>query len=299
MKKLTYTMFWCLAVFFSFTFSTMASTISFRTDSVTVGTASPFSVDVFIDSTVSVNAINIVIPLPKSVDLVGISDANSVINLWVDRPKLDDKHNLVLSGLIPGGYKGMDGRLLTIKLRSASTGTINLIASTDSVAYTNTENTKPDVISSKSLSIKFVSGKQNTSTDIEDTTPPENFIPVYVQLPDGESTKWAVGFFAQDKGSGVKEYLVAESKKKIDITDTEKLQSLSWVVSDSPSSLIDQKRYSYVYIKAVDNKGNIRIATLAPAIQWYKQPIGYILMTVLTLGVLYAIYRKIISKNKF
>lgn len=298
MKKLTYIMICCLVGVSTFSLTALAATVSFKTESTTMGTASPFSVDVFLDSTVSVNAITLVIPLPKSVELVGVSDANSVINLWVDRPKLDDSHNLVLSGLMPGGYKGVGGKLVTIKLQSESAESLILATSKDSVAYTNTENTKPEIISSKSLSIKFVTGKQNTSTDAEDTIPPENFTPVYVELPDGESTKWAVGFFAQDKSSGVKEYLVAESKKKIDNTDEEKLRSLSWKISDSPSDLIDQKRYSYVYVKAVDNKGNIRIATLAPAIQWYKQPIGYILMTVLTLGVLYAIYRKIISKKK-
>jgi hypothetical protein len=272
-----------------------AARVTFDAGTTRVGTGSVFPVEITIDATLPVNAITLVIPLPSSVELVGASDANSIVSMWVEKPALNSKHEVVMSGLIPGGFTSEDGKLVTLHLQSATPGPLSLAIAPGTTAYLHSETGEVEAVTAQTLNLTLTEGVENTPIGVDDTLPPEKFVPVYVQVGEGDEAQWAVGFGTQDKGSGVKEYFVAESRKNIREVDTEKLSTLSWRMSNSPAILEDQGLKSYVYVKAVDINGNERIAQLAPGAKWYERPIGYILIGVLLIGVLYAIFFR---KNK-
>jgi hypothetical protein len=299
MHKILFTLILGMIIGGASAVSVQAAVISFTTEGDdTVGTGSVFAVDVKMNSTVPINALSLVIPLPSTVELVGNSDANSLINLWVEKPKLNNKREVVLSGLIPGGFTGEGAQIVRLHFRSAIPGSLNLAVSADSRAYIHSETGTADPVTSRAMTITMVDGRINNGTTV-DSVPPEEFVPVYVQVGDGESAIWAVGFAAQDKGSGVKEYFVAESKKSISVDKPQKLNGLVWKSGDSPTPLNDQSLKSYVYVKAVDMAGNERVARLTPDLKWYEGRIGYILIAVLLIGVLYAIFsRKNTSSHK-
>jgi hypothetical protein len=298
MKKYIFTLT-LIALWGLFAPSLHAARVNFEAES-TVGTGSAFSIDITLDANLPVNAITLVIPLPESVDLVGVSDANSIVNMWVEKPRLNEKHELVLSGLIPGGYGAQGGKIATMFLQAARPGSLSIGIGPGTNAYLHSENGTEEAVTARTIQLTLVEGQTNTISAVEDTIPPEEFVPVYAELPQGDTTVWAVGFATQDKGSGVKEYYVAESRKNIDPNKSEKITTLNWRLAESPATLEDQSLKSYIYVKAVDINGNVRIAQLAPAAKWYERPIGYILMGVLLIGVIYAIFlRKNKSKRKF
>jgi hypothetical protein len=270
-----------------------AAEISFKAPD-SIGTKSAFAIDVLLTASAPVNAITVVVPIPQGLEFNGSSDANSIVSLWIEKPKLNEKHELVLSGLIPGGYASQNGKMTTIYLKGDLPGSYKILASKDSAAYLHSEDGKSDTVTSKAATLTLADGIQNT-TEVEDSTPPEDFTAVYVQLGEGETAPWAVAFETQDKGSGIKEYQIAESDKSYKTTDAKGLSTLEWKVVTSPAELADQSRTSNVYVKAIDRNGNERVSRLTTEGKWYDKPLGYILIGVLLVGVFYAIFRR---KNK-
>jgi hypothetical protein len=78
-----------------------------------------------------------------------------------------------------------------------------------------------------------------------------------VALFDGA---YFVSFETQDKASGIKEYALAEKKSFFAFRPKDS----AYQVVVSPAKLSDQTRSSYIFIKAIDNNNNERIAILSP-----------------------------------
>lgn len=275
--------------------SVNAAVISFDPQDSTVGTASPFLIGLTIDSDVPINTIKGVIDVPSSMEILDASDGNSVINMWVERPHITDAHQLVFSGIIPGGFAGYHGRLLTLNVRAKQLGSATFIVNPSSRVYENSIDATPREIISQPLSLRVVEGKDNLVNSIPDTTPPELFVPVLVTIPDGSTGSWAVSFETQDKVSGVASYQVAESPRRIDTTNLGRISGLSWHDATSPYILSDQQLSSYVYVKAVDYRGNERVALVVPQHPrtWYIRTIGYILVLLLVFIALYALNKRV------
>jgi hypothetical protein len=115
-------------------------------------------------------------------------------------------------------------------------------------------NTKPLVLSSDTsvLVTPF-------SLDIDDTESPESFSLMLAQDIDIFEKDYFIVFVAQDKGSGIDYYEVQETKNLL-----EDEQGGSWQLAESPYRIIDQSLDSFIYIKAIDRAGNIRISLLEP-----------------------------------
>jgi hypothetical protein len=272
-----------------------AATVAFDPQETTVGMATPFLVGMTIDSDVPVNTIRAVIDVPDSMDILDASDGNSIINFWIERPHITDSHQLVFAGIIPGGFSGIRGKLLTLKVQAKREGTYSFILNPSSNMYANDEHATRQNIISRPLELSVVEGKDNLVNAIPDTTPPETFTPVVVNIPDGGQGSWAVSFEAQDKVSGIASYQVSESMKKITPDNTSRLMKLSWHEAKSPYILSDQQLSSYIYVKATDLKGNMRFAVVAPQHPpvWYRTTGGYILILLCILLVLYVISRRL------
>ena len=201
----------------------------------------------------------------------------------------------MLAGIIPGGFSWIRGKLLTLSVRAKKAGVFDFIFNPSSTVYANDEEaTKQDIIS-QPLRLRVVAGKDNLENRIPDTTPPESFIPVLVNIPDGGKGSWAVSFTAQDKISGIASYEVAESLVKIDVRTDAGVRRLLWRPAQSPFILQDQELSSHIYVKAVDNRGNYRVEYLAPQTRasWYRTPGGYILILLCIFFALYALNKRL------
>jgi hypothetical protein len=275
-----------------------AAGIILSTTDKTVGTSSSFAVDVFLESSVPVNAISGSVIIPDSLGVVDMSDGNSIINLWIERPHTAD-NRLLFSGIIPGGFAGSHGRLLTLRIQAKKVGAAAISIDGSTRAYANTASTSEVRLTSKPLLFSVVIGKENKSPEIIDTVAPEPFNPYLAQFPDSSGKeKWAVIFATQDKGSGIHGYEVAESGALISSDDKARLSPLPWKKAESPYTLSDQGLGSFIYVKADDESGNERIEMLSPKRSWYERQKGYILTAILVaLAALYALFNKKISKR--
>lgn len=272
-----------------------AATIEFDPQETTVGMSSPFLIGVTIDSETPVNALRIVIDVPDYMEVLNVSDGNSIINMWVDRPHVTNSRQLVFEGIVPGGYSGIRGKLVTLTVQAKKEGSFDFSLSPSSRIYANDQYSSRQSIASRPLELAVVAGRDNISNIIPDRTAPETFVPSLVEIPSGDSSSWAVSFVAQDKQSGIAAYYVAESVRKYDAEEALKSSRLSWRYAQSPMTLADQGLTSYVYVKALDMSDNARIAIVNPIHKprWYQSPGGYILILLIIFIVLYALSRRL------
>jgi hypothetical protein len=109
-------------------------------------------------------------------------------------------------------------------------------------------------------------GETPPPPSVVDNDPPESFAPELGRDLNIFEGKWFLVFATQDKGSGIDRYEAEERK-------TDKVDDGQWKTAESPYVLQDQTLGSYVFVKAVDKKGNQRVAFWAPQqpkIVWYK-----------------------------
>jgi hypothetical protein len=269
-----------------------AATISFDPQETTVGSTSPFEVGITIDADAPVNAIRAVIDIPASMDVLDASDGNSVINLWVERPHVTG-NQVIFAGIIPGGFTGVKGKLITLTLTAHKGGKRYLIVDPSSRVYENGPDAAEQPIVTSPLELTVSGTKDNIANPLPDTVPPEAFAPVLTSIPGDSGPAWAVSFETQDKQSGIASYEVAESRSHVSLSSKSKLESLSWKPAESPYILPDQGLSSYIYVKATDQKGNERFAYLSAQhpVPWYVSAGGYILIAIIAAFVLYLFRR--------
>ena len=272
-----------------------AVTISFDPQETTVGMSSPFLVGVTIDADTPINAVRAVIDIPESMEVIDASDGNSVINFWIERPHVIG-HQLVFAGIIPGGFTGIRGKLITLTLKALSTDRHSFIIDPSSRVYESGPDATPDPIYTRPLALSVSESKDNIANPIPDSTPPEPFAPKLTQIATDEGSVWAVSFETQDKQSGIASFEVAETPSFISLSSKSRLEGLPWKPAESPSVLSDQNLASNIYIKATDKAGNERFESI-PALHpkpWYVRVGGYILVVILALLILYA-FKKFVS----
>jgi len=277
MKKfLTLTL---VCIFFScVTTTTHAATVAFDPQDSTVGTHTPFLIDVTLTSDLPINAVHIEIIFPAGITPVNISDGDSIINLWTTPPHFDTASRiLTLEGIVPDGFSGIDGRLAVLTLSAEQPGTASInVDMTTSHAYKNTPDVAPELLSAQNHILDVSTPKYNAANDIPDSVPPETFTPLVMQSQGTFDNKWVLVFATQDKGSGIDHYEVRESQNWLPF-----FKSGLWYVAQSPYVLHDQSLHSTIYVKAFDKKGNVR-TEVVPApypLPWYEsEGISYILL---------------------
>lgn len=262
-----------------------AATLSFTSEHTTVGIGSPFDVEVTLDTTNEVNAIGVAISLPPGIELVKTNNGNSVVSYWIEQPQFNSTTRiLTFSGIMPNGLSGTQ-RILVLTLRANTLGTYAL---SFDPAYTALYQNGPSGILEPTTSIPLtlyaVSGTTSTTMPTTDTSPPEAFTPVVTrnaQLYDGA---WTLIFATQDKGSGVAYYEVSESPLSVFDTDT-----LSWTKTESPYKLADQTLSSYMYVRVVDEQGNVRTELYTPAwrFSWFEG----LALGILVMGLVLFVFR--------
>jgi hypothetical protein len=227
-----------------------------------VGVGDEFAIPVLLDTqNESINALDGDLAYPHdTLQLREIRDGNSIITFWIARPS-DTGSAIHFAGIIPAGYVGNTGELVTLVFETKHSGVVHLSLIGAHALKNDGKGT------AARLSLKFPSfviKAKGTGMIVpplrHDTQNPENFVPSISSDPSIFGGKYFLTFATQDKASGIDHYEVAESGQFRWFG----LQPLAWRSATSPYELADQALQSYVYIKAVDRAGNERIEVLSP-----------------------------------
>ena len=222
----------------------------------------------------AVNAIEGKIRLPKDTFFLrDIRTGDSIVDLWVEGPQ-EEGGVIVFSGIIPGGFQGVrepftlkpaPGTVLSLLVRAHAPGTA--VFSLEEVALLAHDGLgtplSPDLGEGR---VAVESGAEdreeagNAGQEKKDTTPPEQFEITLVEDPALFEGKKTAIFTTQDKGSGVDYYEVYESSKGYSEEAILVAGDIPWRRARSPHVLANQEEPHFIYVKAVDKSGNVRVA---------------------------------------
>lgn len=233
-----------------------AATIKATYEKNAVAPGSNISVAIQIDPDgLSPNAFEGSVSIADNAKLISIDDADSIVTLWVEYPRLVEDR-VVFSGILPGGFSGilsadsdtlLPGTLFSLILSVPNDGDV-LIAPTLKVVYEKDGLSISDKFYSEPINIPVKSGAtlvdQSLVTNV-DKYPPEPFEVHIAKDQDVFGGKYFIVFNTYDRGSGISFYSVEEGDTKP-------------VTTASPYVLTDQSLGSHVVVRAYDKAGNFR-----------------------------------------
>ncbi len=232
-----------------------------------------------------INTVDAVVKYGDGIRAVDVSRGDSILNIWVENPLIDEVNKTVtFAGGIPGGYCGralgdpsLTNVIAAIVFNSPGFsvgGTSVPIVAVDiapesqvllhdglgTVANLNTQGTK----------ITLLATPGQTGTDAwnetvsEDLVPPSDFSVGISQDETAFSNQYFIVFNTQDKQSGIDHYEVIEEPLEDFYTFTWGRADAPWLTVESPYVLKDQTLNSTIRVKAIDKAGNERITVLVP-----------------------------------
>ena len=244
--------------------TTFGARIYFEPQEATVGTEGTFFVAVLLDSREdTINALSVSIDVPEEFVPTDTRDGDSIISLWIDKPKWNEEtRKLTFSGLIPGGFLGTYAHLLTIELSPTGRPGNSILSfdSEETILLRNSANAEEVTLDLESITLLVIKGKENLPVVIIDTDPPEGFVPFITGYKQAFDGNYVVVFSTQDKKSGICCYFVAEMRGR----EVHDYTGLTWKEAESPYTLEDQSLRSFVYVKAIDKESNETIAIVSP-----------------------------------
>ena len=276
-----------------------AARLYFEPQEREAGTLGEFAVALNLDAVDQINALNVAVAVPKELTPIDTGDGNSIINLWLDKPNWDEVSRLLtFSGIIPGGFGGRGGRLLVMTFKVNQPGTARLGFNQEKTeVYLNGPDGERDRTVLEEKEINITAGKENLPLNLIDQAAPEPFVIQLSRDPNIFNNQWFIAFSTQDKGEGLADFEICETYK-IYIQDGEILpkDQTCWQKGESPYLLADQALRHYVFVKALDKKGNARIAILPSPkpLAWYEKFWIYgIIITVVVPALVYFTVKKI------
>lgn len=241
----------------------------------------------------SINAVEGTLVAPPYTSIVRIHQGNSIVALWLERPTSKGQQ-VSFSGIIPNGFSAVSGNLITVTLKSEKQGNDKITLSGN--AYRN--DGSGSRVDTKAASVPFVVGKESTNRTFAldyatDQERPEAFIPVIATDPNLFDGAPFLTFETQDKLSGIKGFMVAEAPAKF-MLFTPKTPTSGWKTVESPLQLTEEMRSKFIFIKAIDNNNNERIAFVAPSsgLYQYKMTMLWVILVLLALVAFTRIMRR-------
>lgn len=144
--------------------STNESTIKVVSSSESIESGKQFSVDVIVNATTPVNAVDIAIAFPvNQVEIVSIDRGESVLTLWTADPKVDNGVVYLAGGTYQRGFVG-EHKIATINVKALKSGQATFIPKTVKLLAGDGKGTQ--------VATKIDSGAFNTSIYEPGTTPP-------------------------------------------------------------------------------------------------------------------------------
>lgn len=247
--------------------SSFAVSTSFIIPEDTIRVGDMFVVEVFLDTEQdNINALEGVVTFMGGLELEEIRYSGSIISIWVTKPSERSSGVVDFAGIIPGGYQASPekvgrGNLFTLVFKATEKGDASITIKPESKSYLNDGEGTEVLIkeSTKQFSIGATEGEFKQSGISNDMFPPEDFTP-YIVSGDLYDLKGKVLVFDTiDKDSGISKYEVTRS-----VIGFMSERSLTWIESTSPYLLQDGDEYLYLYVRATDQAGNVRIEVVSP-----------------------------------
>jgi hypothetical protein len=233
-----------------------------------------------------VNAADVVITYPASIQPVDVSIGRSIFSVWVEDPVINkEERTITFAGGIPNGYCGRvqgDPGLTNIvadvvfrspglQIGSAADDSTAVVSFTDETnVYLNYgQGTKATLVTLPST----ISLEKNAGSAIvdewrenvaDDDIPPESFSIQLERDPIAFGGKYYIIFSTTDKQTGVSHYEVMEEPVSEFGTFSWGATDAPWLRAQSPYILDDQSLNSTIRVRAYDKAGNEYVATLVP-----------------------------------
>jgi hypothetical protein len=251
----------------------------YRGDTVTLG----LRIDT--DEGECINAVDAVINYDPSLKAVDISRGDSILNLWVQNPVIDESaHTISFAGGIPGGYCGRipgDPRLtnVIVELVFQSPGFVIGAGTNPSGRVWVDEKSQiflHDGLGSNAevklqdakINLLPSAGTENSDTWRAEVSAdgeiPSDFAITLSKEDSAFSGKYFITFNATDKQSGIDHYEVMEEPIEEYNSFIWGRADAPWLVTESPYVLKDQSLNSTIRVRALDKAGNERMETLVP-----------------------------------
>ena len=263
--------------------------LSWSPSDISVAAGQEFSVDLMLDTAGSdMNAVAGTIVFSDSLSLEKIYDGGSIVSLWVKAPNPESDNSISFSGIIPGGFDGVlepysdikrPGRILTVVFKAKAAGKGNISVRDGQLLLNDGQGTKAEYIA-KDLewqAVENISQSDQTTVSVsaalEDGDAPEIFSPQLVKDPSLFSGQWFLSFAAADAKSGIERYEIQESLSSVPAED-------NWRATSSPYLLQDQSLRHYIFVRAIDRSGNVRLIVLPPdnPENWYEKGLVWVII---------------------
>lgn len=230
-----------------------AMSVYFEKDVQDVKVGDTFIINTYIDSeNTEINGVDGVIKIDGNVDLLNMSVAGSVFDLWPNKPSLKNQEISFVGGS-PSNVFGKKNKIFSFAVKARDIGKVNISLKQADVFLGDGKGTK---LASMGKSMLFDIGKSNNVVKNElselilnDKTLPKDFkieLGRDYSMYDG---KYFISFYTTDNESGINRYEVREN-------------NLPAIRSTNSYVLEDQSLKGFVEVKAIDNAGNIRIELL-------------------------------------
>lgn len=270
-----------------------AAGLFFETEQQQFLTGQKFTVRLMLDPAgQTVNAVEGAVIFPADrLAPAGINEGASVIGLWVRKPALAEPGRIEFAGIMPAGFSGLlgadwpgerPGPVLELIFTARQSGEIKLWLDQPRVLLHDGKGT-PLAVASPPLTLRLTGVFKEMPVEEADADrePPEDFKPVVGRAPHIFDGQWFVSFAARDPESGVAYFEIAEVKHR-----ASGFAKLPWRRAESPYLLNDQKLASFIYVKAVDQAGNERVAAVPPRYPavWYERGILWSIIILTLIG---------------
>lgn len=283
------------ATFFLAATPAYAAQIHIVGEAAKIARGDQFMVTVFIDTEgETLNAFEGSVLFPETMlDLKEIRDGGSLINFWVERPSSTAPGEIKFSGITPGGYRGR-GVLFSLVFEAQRGGNVAIAIRNARVFRHDGQGTETRVSAVPfAFRISQEAGyRPRRIAKTPDPYPPESFVLEIARDPTLFDGKWFVVFTTQDKGLGIDHYEIQERRVADAASD-------QWRVTQSPAVLMDQRLRSFIFVKAVDRRGNVRVAELSPRYpqRWYDNYENWIIIIIGVIAA-YGIGKKVWRKRR-
>ena len=122
--KLKTALILAILYFIFFSVPVFAAEISFDAKTREVSVGEQFEASIFLNTEGEyINAVEGKVIFPENLlELKEIRDGNSIVNFWIERPKIKSDNQITFSGIIPGGYIGKKGLIFSAIFQSKNEG---------------------------------------------------------------------------------------------------------------------------------------------------------------------------------
>ena len=252
-----------------------------------------FYIDVFVDPAgESINGIDGSIYFDNKISFVRAEEGNSMINMWIEKPYLQDDGVIKFSGIIPNGFDGLinpfnpniknPGLLMRIIFEGINSGNSSIKISPLNITLNDGKGTltKTEEVSKEINILDSV----NQYTYKNDTHSEPEIDYKIIKDPNIFSGKYTLIFQASDKGSGIDNVSIKEGRR-------------DWQKIESPYLLKDQYRHSKIVLQATNFYGSTVVINIDPMPYDWMDTIYVVVVILSIILIIFLVYKKYAHKK--